>query len=82
MSNEATESKQPPTQQVGTSVLLSADVDCAALSAGRTCCTNGFPVTGGCYGRIKGGKPMCMREEWCGRVYNRNGGKPIQTECR
>lgn len=64
------------------SAVLSADVDCAALSFRPTCCINGFPVTGACYGKIKAGKPICMQEELCGRLYNDTGGKPAQTVCR
>lgn len=40
----------------------------------NSACRNGFPVTGSCHGTA--GTPMCLKEEWCGRVYEANGGKP------
>lgn len=38
---------------------------CQAVRGGV--CLNGFPVTGACRGLD--GVPLCMNEEWCGRLY-------------
>lgn len=59
----------------------SSKQDCSALVKNARCCINGFPVTGACFGKINNGEPMCLNEEWSGRVFNNNGGKPKQNEC-
>lgn len=43
-------------------------------------CRNGFSITGPCLGTA--GMPMCCKEEWCGRVYQANGGKPVPLDQR
>lgn len=53
---------------------------CSALTRlrdGRGYCANGFPTHPACDGSLSGKLvPFCCREEWCGRVYADNGGKP------
>ena len=53
---------------------------------GKGTCRDGFPVTTGCLpgqtGAGLAGKVHCIDEEWCGRMYFDNGGKPYTREGR
>lgn len=53
---------------------MSTRIPCSALRAGE--CHNGFPVTAACHG-IDAMPSVCMREEYCGRIYNHLGGTTL-----
>ena len=42
---------------------------------GAQICRNGFPTHPACQGGPRG-VPFCCRDEWCGRTFDENGGKP------
>lgn len=69
-----------------------ADNSCGALSVrndGAQICANGFITNTACNPAMTKPEPLdgirlpytpvpyCCREEWCGRFYEKNGGKPI-----
>ena len=50
-------------------------------------CKDGFPVTTGCKATANStleantiGGVLCLDEEWCGKAYGENGGKPYIIE--
>ena len=47
-------------------------------------CMDGFPVTAGCrpgeLGKRFATKVHCIDEDWCGKMYFFNGGKPYKSK--
>jgi len=51
--------------------------NCSGHDPDKKLCKHGFLQSGACHGMALG-TPMCCQEELCGRMFDKNGGKPIQ----
>jgi len=67
---------------------MTSDTKCSAFFAdgdGRLLCRDGFPTHPACQlgaGKTLSAMPFCCREEWCGKTFEDNGGRPVHMSER